>query len=163
MIYALPARPIIACCISALMLPPPAAHAQQVRVSGLRDTAYGTPSTLASDLTAAQSLCVYSSAKGGRYQVSASGSGSNGQFLMQSGRSTLAYEVQWASDTAQKTGTSLKPGVALTNLTSAAVDEKCGSGAPATASLIVTLRASALSAATAGSYSGTLTLLVAPN
>ncbi|QKR99772.1 hypothetical protein F9288_09080 [Sphingomonas sp. CL5.1] len=139
------------------------ADAQQVQVSGLANVAFGTVANFSVDLVRSQSICVYSSAANGRYQVTATGNGAGGAFTLASGSNLLAYEVQWSASSGQATGTALRPGVALAGQTSIATQNKCGSGAAASASLIALIRASQISAATAGQYRGTLTLLIAPN
>jgi hypothetical protein len=54
----------------------------------------------------------------------------------------------------------LSPNVPLTGQTSAASHQVCSNGPATSASLIVLLRSAGLSSVTAGTYSGTLTLLV---
>jgi hypothetical protein len=142
---------------------PDFAQAQQVQISKLTDVAFGTIANFTTDQTNSQSVCAYSSATGGRYSVTASGSGSGGAFTLASGGSQLAYEVQWAATANQTTGVALTPGVALTGQTGNGLTATCFFGFVPTASLITILRASALSAASAGTYSGTLSLLIAPN
>ena len=63
----------------------------------------------------------------------------------------------------QTSGTALTSGSALTGLTSAATNSNCASGPSASASLIVKIGAASLQTMNAStSYTGTLTLLVAP-
>lgn len=81
---------------------------------------------------------------------------------MNSGASTLAYEVEWAQAPGQTSGTSLSPNIVLAGLTSSASNQSC-SPSGTSASLIIVIRALAASAATAGSYGGTLTVIVGPN
>jgi hypothetical protein len=155
----------ILCCLGLplLLLSSVAAYAQQVRVTTLSDVAFGTIANFTSDLINSQSICVYSTGTSGTYHVTATGSGSGGAFTLSSGTNTLAYEVQWSATSGQGTGTSLTAGVALNGLTSTATQQRCTNGPATTASLITILRATAVGAASAGAYSGTLTLLVAPN
>jgi hypothetical protein len=56
----------------------------------------------------------------------------------------------------------LSPNVPLTGQTSTATQQTCNSGPATSASLIVVLRSTALSSATAGTYNGAVTLLVGP-
>lgn len=74
----------------------------------------------------------------------------------------LPYEVQWSDAAGQTSGALLTANVPLTGLTSTASHDDCRTGPATTASLIVVLRAAAVSASISGSYDGTLTLLVAP-
>jgi hypothetical protein len=133
-----------------------------VRITGLSDVAFGTVANLSSDSVRSQSICVFSNSPANGYYVQATGSGSGGAFTLASGSNALAYDVQWSPVSGQSSGTTLSPGVALTGQISAATQPSCNSGPASSASLIVILRAAKLSAAPAGTYSGTLTLLVAP-
>ena len=133
-----------------------------VRITGLSDVAFGTIATLSSDSVRSQSICVFSNSPTNGYNIKATGSGSGGAFTLSSGSNALAYEVQWSPLSGQSSGTTLSPNVALTGQVSSATQHACNSGPASSASLIVILRAAQLSAASAGTYSGTLTLLVAP-
>jgi hypothetical protein len=132
------------------------------RITGLSDVAFGTLATLSSDSTKTQNVCVFSNSTNNGYYVEATGSGSSGAFTLSSGAHLLAYDVEWNASSGQSTGSLLSPNVPLTGLFSAATQPSCNSGPATSASLIVILRAASLSSATAGTYSGTLTLLVAP-
>ncbi|MEO6359596.1 MAG: hypothetical protein ABIO43_03350 [Sphingomicrobium sp.] len=138
------------------------ASAQKVRIDGLVDVNFGTIANLTADSWQSQSICVFSQTANGGYNIRAFGSGTGGSFTLASGGNTLAYEVQWSATSGQTTGTILTANTALTGLTSAATQQVCNAGPPTTASLIVVLRAAALTSAIAGAYSGTLTLVVAP-
>lgn len=148
----------------ALALPAwsPLLAGSNVRITGLSDVAFGTVANLSTDWTLSQNICVYSNTATSGYHVQATGSGSGGAFTLASGSNALAYEVEWNPVSGQSTGTTLSPNVALTGQVSSATQQSCNSGPATSASLIVILRAAQLSAATAGSYSGTLTLLVGP-
>jgi hypothetical protein len=149
--------------IALAVIAPMPAHAQQARVNKLSDVAFGTVSNFTTDLSNAQNICVFSSGTSKRYHVTATGSGSSGAFTLASGANKLAYEVQWSASSGQTSGTSMTAGVALTGLVSTATISGCTSGPATSASLITIIRATNVSAATAGAYTGTLTLLVAPN
>jgi hypothetical protein len=140
----------------------PALAADKVRISGLADVSFGTIGNLGADAVRSQSLCLYSNSSTNGYNVTATGGGPGGSFLLSSGGLSLPYEVQWSSSAGQSSGIKLNPNVPLTGQVSAATQQACGSGPASSASLIVVLRSSALSSATAGAYSGTLSLLVAP-
>jgi len=148
---------------AALMASGTAAHGQQVRIRQLNDFPFNTLGATPVDVSLADNLCVYSTATSGRYTITARGSGSGNAFTLASGGNTLAYEVQWAAAANQSSGSVLSPGVALAATTTNRTDSTCNQAASLTATLIVVLRASAHQSARAGAYSGTLTLLVAPN
>jgi hypothetical protein len=142
---------------------PAAAQAQQVRITGLTDVGFGVITNFASDLTVARNVCVFSSAAGRRYAITATGSGTGGAFTLAAGSARLAYEVQWAGSRNQTSGTSLTAGVLRGGFSANTSSQTCATNPPATASLITILRNSAVSTASAGNYSGTLTLIVTPN
>ncbi|HEX5258760.1 MAG TPA: hypothetical protein VFW35_08265 [Sphingomicrobium sp.] len=133
-----------------------------VQITGLSDINFGTLSNFSVDAVRAESVCVYSTT--GNYQVTATGSGSSNSFaLSASGGKRLAYDVQWNSQAGQASGTQLTSNSALTGRASTATTAACTTGPTTSASLIVIIRASTLSSAQVGSYSGTLTLLIGPN
>jgi hypothetical protein len=140
----------------------PGLAASNVRITGLSDAAFGTITNLGTDSIKAQNICVFSNTATSGYHVTANGSGTSGAFTLASGANTLAYQVQWSASSGQTTGTQLSPNVALTGLTSVATQQACNSGPASSASLIVILRSTALLSATAGTYNGTLTLVIGP-
>lgn len=137
-----------------------AAQGQAVQVSGLSDIAFGTINSFAADRTQSQSICAYSGVLGGRYTVGAVGSGAGGAFTLANGTARLPYEVQWSTSSGQTSGTNLVAGVPLAGQTMLL---SCPILQTTNASLIVILRATDLSTATAGAYTGTLTIILAAN
>ncbi len=135
----------------------------RVRISGLRDVTFSNvePSAAASD---AQNVCVWSNTSTRGYNITATGSGTASAFTLSSTTSQVVpYTVQWAPTSGQTSGTSLTAGTALTGQTSTATNSDCSAGPLATASLVVSMGAPTLQSMTAGvTYSGSLTLLVAP-
>ena len=146
--------------VTALAGPEPAL-AQKVRITNLSDVNFGLISNLQADARRAQNVCLFSNSTGGRYSITATGSGSGSSFTLSNGANSLAYEVEWSDQSGQTSGTSLSPAVASTGRVSAATQQTCNSGPATSASLIVVLRSSALTQAREGSYTGSLTLLVA--
>ncbi len=141
---------------------PQTALAQKARISNLSDVTFGTVTNLSSDVRAAQNLCAFTQSATSNYRVTATGGGGGGAFTMTAGSSQLAYEVEWASSPNQTNGIALSTGVALSGINSSATQQTCNAGPPTSASLIVIIRASQLGAALAGSYSGALNLMIAP-
>lgn len=137
------------------------AAAEKVRITALSDVDFGLVSNLQADARRSQNICVFSQSNGGRYSITASGSGAGSAFTLSNGASSLAYEVQWSGQSGQAGGTALAPNIPSTGETSAATQQSCNSGPSTSASLTIVLRSSALTQARAGSYSGSLTLLVA--
>lgn len=134
----------------------------KVRITKLANVDFGTVGNLGIDAARSQSVCLYADTATSGYNVTASGTGAGGAFQLSSGASALAFEVQWASSAGQGTGTQLSPNVPLTGQVSTATQQTCNNGPATSASLIVILRSAALSSATAGTYNGTLTLVVGP-
>jgi len=135
----------------------------RVQISKLSDIVFGTvdPTVAASK---SENLCVWSNTSGRAYQITASGSGggASNTFALTDGTTELPYSVEWAASTGQTSGTALATGTALIGLTSSATNPTCSAGAATTASLIVKMAAADLQAAVASSYTGSLTLVLAP-
>ena len=131
----------------------------QVQISGLSDMTvdYAGWDGI-SDLTTSESVCVWSNANGGHYNITATGSGSSRAFEITGPDGTLPYAVEWTGGGA---ATALTATTAAAGMTGANHGKTCSSGGP-TANLDVIISAANLSAASAGTYTGTLTLLVAP-
>ena len=140
------------------------AGAATVRITGLRNVIFASLD-IAVDAINSQSICVYSDTATKGYSVTATGSGSGSAFTLSGGAvgGALPYIVQWGQTPGQTVGTQLNPGTALTGQKSTATQQRCSNGPSSTASLIIVLRATNLQSATAGiSYTGTLTILIAP-
>lgn len=134
----------------------------RVQLTGLNDVSFTNqdPSTAASN---SQNVCIWSNTATRGYNVTATGSGASNAFTLANGSQTVGYNVQWAGSSGQSSGTSLTSGTALTGLTSTATTAGCTTGPATTASLIVTIPSTNLQSMQASlSYTGTLTLLVAP-
>lgn len=157
-------RRLLACCPALLLLcgSPVSAASNKVRITNLSDVAFGTLANLSADSVQSQSLCLYADTATGGYNVRASGSGSGGAFTLSSGSDILPFEVQWSSISGQSSGTQLTANVALSGQVSGATQQTCNTGPASSASLILVIRSSALSSAGAGSYNGSLTLLIGP-
>jgi hypothetical protein len=134
----------------------------RVQISGLTDVSF-TNQDPASAAASAQNVCVWSNTSTKGYNVTASGSGTASAFTLANGALTVPYSVEWAQTSGQSTGTALATGTALTGLKSTATNALCASGPSTSASLIVRMSAASLQTMQAAtSYTGTLTLLVAP-
>ena len=134
----------------------------RVRISGLSDVAFSNvdPSLDASN---AQNVCVWSNTATKGYRITATGSGAANAFTLSNAALTVPYSVEWAASSGQTSGSALASGTALTGLTSTATNSSCASGPATSASLVVKILAANLQGMNAAtSYTGTLTLLVAP-
>jgi hypothetical protein len=145
---------------SLLAAPASAAPSDKARLTDLVDIAFGTVDP-AGDHTSSQNLCAFSNSNTGGYSVTASGP-SGGAFTLASAAGPLPYEVRWADNPNQANGTDLTAGVIASGFISAASQQSCNSGPPASATLTVILRAASLGSVQAGSYSGTLQITIAP-
>lgn len=145
---------------------PGASPGDRVGISALSDVPFGTIGNVGIDSVRSQSICLYAkSPPNNQYTITATGSGNAGAFLLSSGVDTLSYEVQWSDTAGQTSGSQLvanQPLTAQRSSVGAGDPGDCSKGPVTTASLIILLRAAELSAASSGTYTGTLTLLVAP-
>lgn len=152
---------VLCSCGTAFFTSPASAQSNNVRITGLTDVTFGSLTGF-SDVVSAQSVCAFSNTATKGYRVTATGTGASGAFTLASGVDTLAYEVQWNGSSGQTSGTALTPNVPRTGLISSATQQQCNSGPATSASLIVLVRGTTLTSATAGSYSGTLSITLGP-
>ena len=103
-------------------------------------------------------ICVWSNTGG--YNVTATGDGPAGSFEISFGGSRVPYSVTWADQVSA--ADPLTTAVALTTQQATVNSTTCNSGADNTATVQVIFAATDLAMAIAGSYSGTLTVVVAP-
>jgi hypothetical protein len=152
----------VACAAAVLLAAPVAAASNKVRITNLSDVAFGSVLNLGADAVRTQNVCLFADTNTNGYNITASGTGPSGAFELQNGTASMAYEVQWSSSSGQNSGARLDPNVPLTGQVSIATHQTCANGPANTASLVVVLRSTALSSASAGTYNGSLTLVVGP-
>jgi hypothetical protein len=134
----------------------------RVQISNLTDVSFTNqdPSVAASN---AQNVCVWSNSSTKGYNITATGSGAANAFSLSNGAATVPYSVEWAGSSGQSSGTALSSGSALTGLTSTATNPTCSAGPSSSASMVVKITSASLQGMQAAtSYTGTLTLVVAP-
>ena len=140
-----------------------ASVASRVQISGLSDVTFNAvdPGSAAANN---QNVCVYSNTGTRGYNITATGSGASSAFTLSSASlPAVPYAVEWAGSSGQTSGSALTTSTALTGLTSTATRPTCASGPSSSASLIIRMAAADLQSMSAGStYTGTLTLVVAP-
>ena len=126
-----------------------------MRVSNLDDINLGTYAG-AGNLTGSDSFCVYRNGAG-NYAITMTGSGAANAFTLANGGNTLPYTVEFVNggNNAMTTGAALT-GQAGANTTS----DTCGG--TDNVSVNVAVDNADLAAAPAGNYTGTLTIVVAP-
>lgn len=131
-----------------------------VRLTNLDDISLGTWSGTG-DMSGSDNVCVWSTTR--KYAITATGSGTSGAFTLTNGGaspSTLAYSVEWKDTSGAASGSALTTATALTGQTSNVTSTTCGGGTNAT--LLVKILEANLAAAPAATYTGTLTLVIAP-
>ena len=138
------------------------AASNKVRITNLSDVSFGTIGNLNVDAVQSQSVCVYADTNSSGYNVTGIGAGPGGAFQLSSGAASMSFDVLWSSSPGQNSGTQLTPNVPLTGQVSTGTHQSCSNGPATTASLVVVLRSIALSSAAAGTYNGTLTLVIGP-
>jgi len=153
---------LLAAAAGLLAAGPALAASNKVRISNLADVGFGTVANLNVDAQQSQSICVYADTNTNGYNVTGIGTGPGGAFELSSGASSLSYDVLWSSSAGQSSGAQLTPNVPLTGQSSGATQQACNVGPATSASLIVVLRSVALSSAAAGTYNGSLTLIIGP-
>jgi hypothetical protein len=138
------------------------------QISALTDLTIASYTLGGGDQHMESTACIYSSSVNGGYRVTATGSGATNAFTLDDGAShTIAYTVIWNSGGVGAlgiTGAALTTNVQTAALTGAAMDSATCAGAVAgpTAQLNVNILGSVMDAAPAGTYTGTLTVVVAP-
>ena len=140
----------------------------RVDITNLSDVTFtdadlGPVLNTANQATKASNVCVWSNNADKSYYITASGSGASSAFtLANSTNPVIPYQVYWSATSGQTTGTQLTAAAKSAKLTSTATLPTCGGGT--SASLVVGIQgtdANTMLAST--SYTGTLTLLVAPS
>lgn len=138
------------------------------QITGLTDMTLASYLIGSGDQALSSDACVYSSTAGGHYTVTATGSGASSAFTLSDGAShNIPYNVVWNSSgpgALGSTGVSLATNVSSPTLGNASTDSPSCTGATpgATARVNVNLLGTNLDAAPAGTYTGTLTLLITP-
>ncbi len=128
----------------------------EVRISNLQDILLGTFAGV--DVSGSSGACIYRNSAT-TYQITGTGDGAANAFTLTDGTSTVPYSVSYTDSAATSSMTS---GVALTARDGADNDVDClNTGDNATVDVTVT--AADASTLPAGTYAGTLTLVVAPN
>jgi hypothetical protein len=129
-----------------------------VQISGLSDFTFPPSATTPAPIE--QTACVYSTT--GAYTVVATSShAAGGSFRLNNGASFINYEVNWYGVASGGTASSLSSGTQSGNQAGAdTTSTSCGGGADSR--IGIAIDAVSFTAAPAGTYSDTLTLLVAP-
>ena len=124
-----------------------------VQISNVNDLDLGTHATLSADAVLSDDVCIFSSTVG--YNVTATSA--NGAFNLADGANTIAYSVTW---TVGVTTAPMVYNTAITGLSGDNTSLTCSTSTNAT--FEATVASADFNAANPGTYTDTLTLLVAP-
>lgn len=127
-----------------------------VKISNLSDMTL--PAFSGADVSNVQTACVYSNSTGGAYNVTASATGA--AFNLSGTGGSIAYTVEY-DDGSPSGFVSLTHGNLASMANASGTDDDCG-GTGSNATVRVNVAATDASAVPQGSYTSTLTLLVAP-
>lgn len=130
-----------------------------IRISDIADLQLGTFNGV-NDLVLGDSVCIYKNS-GALYSITAAGNGAGGAFTLTDGTRTVPYSVTWQDNVGTVTLVSGVPANARGNAFTA--NTTCNNTGSNNATFTVrVLKADLLNALQAGTYSGVLTLMVAP-
>lgn len=148
--------------VAAGLCTPAYGQSNKVRITQLSDVAFGFVAGPA-DQQISQNLCIFANTSNDTYSVVATGSGASSAFELVSASDRLPFDVQWSETSGQPGGTTLDAGVASPAFTSNATQQSCNSGPSTSATLTLVLRAAQVDQVTAGSYTGSLQIMIVPN
>ena len=152
---------LFACCSVDAVLSVAPARADTVNISGLSALDLGSFSG-SGDLSDQDNICVYH-AEGAAYSISAYGSGASGAFTLASAVGTVAYRVFFRDSVGSGSFVQLQNPNQSYNFTGASTaSSSCADSGGVNATVKITAVESALMSAIAASYSGNLTVVVAP-
>jgi len=130
--------------------------AEEMQISSLIDMPFGT--FAGADQTLTSPACIYRSGGSQLYDITATGSGVGGAFVISGGGFTIPYAVDYTDDNTNTNA--MAPGTPWGG-TGTDTDAACANTGD-NGSIDVTITAANASAVPQGAYAGTLTLLVAP-
>jgi hypothetical protein len=136
-----------------------------VQISALNDINFPSWSNGDGAVEAFDDLCVYSNTSGGGYNVTAQGQGAGFAFEVDDGGvNIMPYDVFWNDVSGTEVGrVSLSANGVLTSQTGASTNQLvCDGGSSLTSRVTIGFSNSSLNSAQVAVYSGTLTLIVAP-
>lgn len=128
----------------------------EVKISNLVDI----PLTFSgSDVSGTSSACVYRHGDTGLYDVTGMGSGASNTYSLTDGTNTVTYDVEFDDGSGLST---LVSGVATASENATNVNDDCATGGN-NALIQVSIAAESVPVLPASTYTGTLTLLLAPH
>ena|ERR1022692_2236002 len=133
--------------------------AAQYQITGLTDLALGAWSG-SGNMTANNDVCVYTNDSTGNYHTLVTDSSGTSAFKVKSGANAIPYTVNWNHVSGVVGNVAVTYGIAL--LVTGANTSSVTCGGLKDANYQVTFLSAALAAASAGSYSTTLTMVIEP-
>ena len=127
-----------------------------VKISNLADITL--PAFSGADVGQSQTACVYSNSTGGVYTITATATG--GSFDLLNGANSIPYVVEYDDQSGGGAAT-LTHGTSATMAGASGTDDDCG-GSGSNATIQIDVTAADASAVPQGTYTSTLTLVVAP-
>jgi hypothetical protein len=153
-------RRLVPWILGSLVMVHTTAVSAQVWISGLSDLNFGSWSGIG-DLQGEVEHCVLGP-RGGRFAIETTGDGPGGAFVLDGGPASLPFQVDYDDGSGWS---QMDPGVPLTGQRGSANQnqfQRCLNGSRPPERVRVSVLAQDLAGAVAGSYGGTLTLLVTP-
>jgi hypothetical protein len=135
------------------------AHAQQVRIRQF--TNHTINATNFNTRNFNRNLCLYRSAAPLQFSVTATGTGAGGAFTLSSGGNTIPYLVFFNNNTGTTGEQSLTSGIPRSFTLNNNSTQNCTAGN--NGNYHVRILGSAIQAVPAGTYTGTLQIMMAPN
>ena len=126
-----------------------------VQVSDLDDIPLGTWTLGSGDLVGGDDVCVYTNHGNGRYNLTVTGQGAGGDYVLENGPDALDFDLAFDDGNGFR---NLSPGVRIRPRNGDTTDFACGGGS--SAAFRVTVPEANLTAAPQGSYAGTITVTV---
>ena len=131
----------------------------EVRINQLADITL--PDFSGSDVSDTSVACVYRNGLSGDYSITATGSGTGNAFTLTDTTDTVAYDVEF-DDRSGSGFSGLASGVASNRTNAESADNSCAGVGGSNADIRVTVTAANAASLPASTYTGTLTLVVAP-
>jgi hypothetical protein len=133
-----------------------------VRITNVQNLDLGT-FTGSGDLSANDSVCIYTNLSAGTYKITASGDGTAGAFEVRNGSAvSLPYLVFWNDQPSPSGGIALVSGTASPTQGGADISSQTCSGLGNNANFMVRMLESVLQGAIPDVYTGTLSLVIEP-
>lgn len=133
----------------------------RIRMSDLTDFDFGTHVLNTGGVSMNDDICVYTNTSAGTYQVTATGDGTAGAFVVISGGNQIPFRVFWNNQTGTASNQILTAGVAKPSSNADTESETCAIGGN-NANIEVEIEGAQLISQPNGTYTGDITLMLEP-